>query len=61
MRPNLTYLLTYDDMDERDRNWKVFGSDPEWKIISAKPEYANAKIVSRITSTFLVPAAFSQI
>ena len=61
MRPNLTYMLTFDDMDEHDRNWKTFGSDPEWKKISSMPEYANAKIVSRITRTFLVPTAFSQV
>ena len=61
LRPNLTYMLTYDDMEEHDRNWKAFGSDPEWKRISSIPEYADAKIVSHITSTFLVPADFSQI
>ncbi len=61
MRPNLTYMLTYDDMEEHDRNWKTFISDPEWKKISGMPEYANARIVSRITSTFLVPTAFSQV
>jgi hypothetical protein len=61
MRPNLTYMLTFDDMDEHDRNWKTFGSDPEWKKISSMPEYANAKIVSRITRTFLVPTSFSQV
>ena len=61
MRPNLTYMLTYDDMEEHDKNWKTFGSDPDWKKISALPEYANAKIVSRITRTFLVPAPFSQV
>jgi len=60
-RPNLTYMLTYDDMDEHNKNWKLFGSDPEWKKISAMPEYADAKIVSCITSTFLVPAACSQV
>jgi hypothetical protein len=61
LRPNLTYMLTFDDMEEHDKNWKVFGSDPEWKKISGIPDYANAKIVSNITKTFLVPAAFSQI
>lgn len=61
MRPNLTYLLTFDDMAEHDKNWKVFGSDPEWKKISSIPDYANAKIVSKITRTFLVPAACSQV
>jgi len=61
MRPNLTYMLTFDDMDEHDRNWKTFISDPEWKKISSMPEYANAKIVSRITRTFLVPTSYSQV
>jgi len=61
MRPNLTYMITFDDMEEHNRNWKLFGSDPEWKKISGMPEYADAKIVSRITATFLTPTDFSQI
>lgn len=59
-QPNLTYLLSFDDMVAHDRLWKLFGSDPEWKKISSIPEYADSKIVSHITSTFLVPATFSQ-
>lgn len=61
LRPNLTYLLTFDDMEEHDRNWKAFSSDPEWKKISAQPEYANDRILSNITRYFLVPTAFSQL
>lgn len=61
MRPNLTYMLTFDDMAEHDKNWKTFGEDPEWNRIKAIPGYADAEIVSRITRTFLVPAGFSQI
>jgi hypothetical protein len=61
LRPNLTYMITFDDMEEHDKNWKTFGSDPEWKKISSMPEYADAKIVSNITRTFLEPTAFSQI
>ncbi len=60
-RPNLTYMLTYDDMAEHDKNWKAFGTDPEWKKLSATPEYTDAKLISKITATFLVPAEFSQI
>lgn len=60
-RPNLTYMLTFDNMEEHDQNWKTFGSDPEWKKISALPEYANDKILSNINRTFLVPTAFSQV
>jgi hypothetical protein len=60
-RPNLTYMLTYDDMAAHDQHWKLFGNDPQWKQIKSIPEYADAKIVSRITATFLVPAGCSQI
>jgi len=61
MRPNLTYMLTFDDMAEHDKNWKTFGSDPEWARVRATPGYEDAKTVSRITRTFLVPTSFSQI
>jgi hypothetical protein len=61
MRPNLTYMLTFDDMEEHDRNWKAFGADAQWQQIRTIPEYADSKIVSRITRTFLVPSAASQI
>ncbi len=61
MRPNLTYMLTFDDMAEHDKNWKAFVGDSEWNRIKAIPEYADAKTVSRITRTFLVPTSFSQI
>lgn len=61
MRPNLTYMLTFDDMAQHDRSWKAFGSDAGWKRISSIPDYADAKIVSRITRTFLEPTAFSQV
>ena len=59
--PNLTYMLTYNDMAEHDANWKKFGSDPEWKKLSSMPEYKDENIISKITATFLVPASYSQI
>lgn len=61
LRPNLIYMITFDDMAAHDSHWKAFGSDPEWKKVSAIPDYADAKLVSRITSTFLTPSACSQI
>jgi len=60
-RPNLTYMVTFDDMAAHDSHWKAFGSDPAWAKLKAISDYADAKLVSRITSTFLVPAAFSQV
>ncbi|WP_184544320.1 NIPSNAP family protein [Mucilaginibacter sp. FT3.2] len=61
LRPNLTYMITFDDLAAKDAHWKAFVSDPQWKKISSVPEYADALLVSKITSTMLVPAAFSQI
>jgi hypothetical protein len=60
MRPNLTYMITFDSMEDHDVKWKNFGSNADWKRISTMPEYPD-KIVSHITSTFLLPAAYSQI
>ena len=60
-RPNLTYMLCFDDMAAHDAHWKVFGSDPEWKRISTMPEYLDAKLISKITRIFLTPAAYSQV
>ncbi|TWI97115.1 NIPSNAP protein [Mucilaginibacter frigoritolerans] len=61
LRPNLTYMVSFDDMAAHDAHWKAFGGDAEWKKISSIPDYADSKLVSRITSTFIVPAACSQI
>lgn len=61
LRPNLTYMLTYDDMTAHDLAWKAFGSNPDWIAIKSVPAFADAKIVSRITAIFLLPAACSQV
>ncbi len=55
--PNLTYLLTFDNMEARERNWKQFGSHPDWVKLKDQPEYADT--VSKITNIFLAPAAYS--
>lgn len=60
-RPNLIYMITFDDLDAKAAHWKAFGSDPEWKKVSSNPDYADAKLVSHITSTLLQPTAASQV
>jgi hypothetical protein len=30
MRPNLTYLMPFDNLAEREKAWAKFGADPEW-------------------------------
>ena len=60
-RPNLTYMLCFDNMEAHDARWKAFGSDPDWKRISAMPDYSDALLISKITRTFLTPTVYSQI
>ncbi|MDB6021236.1 MAG: family containing protein [Pedosphaera sp.] len=59
--PNLTYMLTFEDMAAHDKNWKAFGSDPEWKKLSTTPGYTDPEIVCNISNIFLRPTSYSQI
>ena len=57
--PCLTYMVTCKTMEERDKGWTAFGSDPEWKKMTADTQYANT--VSNIIKTFLTPTDYSQV
>jgi hypothetical protein len=59
--PNLTYMLSYEDLPSRDKIWKAFGADPQWQKMRAQPEYADALIVSNISNAIVRPAPYSQI
>ena len=57
--PHLTYMLCSPDMETHKKNWAAFGVHPTWVRLKNDPQYADT--VSKITSRFLVPAAYSQI
>jgi hypothetical protein len=57
--PHLTYMLCSPDRETHQKNWSAFSHHPFWVKLKAEPQYAG--VVSKITSRFLVPAAFSQI
>lgn len=57
--PRLTYMITCNNMEERDKGWEAFVADPEWKRLIADTQYANT--ISKIRSTFLVPTSYSQV
>ena len=57
--PNLTYMLAFSDMAERDKAWETFLGDPAWKKLKTKEEYHGT--VSNITDFILQPARCSQI
>ncbi len=55
--PNLMYMTSFDNMQERDEHWKKFSADPYWKKLSSLPEYQQN--VSHIDINFLRPLDFS--
>jgi hypothetical protein len=59
--PNLTYMLVHETMASRDKSWDAFRNDEAWKTLRSTPGYADAEIVSNITTVLLRPAAYSQI
>jgi hypothetical protein len=60
-QPNLTYMLSYEDLAGRDKVWKAFGADPEWQRLRTTPGLSDAEIVSNITNYLVSPLPFSQI
>ncbi len=59
MMPNLTYMLCFDDLTDRDKRWGVFGGSDEWKKLRSDPQYKDT--VSNITDIILRPMGYSQI
>ena len=54
---DLTYMLKWKDMGEREAKWNAFQSDPEWIARRIESE-AEKPIVANIENHFLAPAAF---
>jgi hypothetical protein len=59
LMPNLLYMLTFENMAERDAAWDRFRVHPDWKRMSAMERYKDT--VSNISDTILQPASFSQV
>ncbi|WP_260703242.1 NIPSNAP family protein [Edaphobacter flagellatus] len=58
-QPNITYMLSFDSLAEREKHWSAFGSDPEWKKLSSPPELKDSQIVANISNIMLRPLPFS--
>lgn len=55
--PNLMYMTSFENLDDRNAHWKSFGNDSAWKKLSAMPIYQNN--VSHIDVMLLRPTAYS--
>jgi hypothetical protein len=56
----LTYLLAWESLAEREKKWNAFIADPEWLSARAKTE-EDGQIVLNVTNQLLAPTAFSSV
>lgn len=57
---DLTYLIAWNSMAEREQKWPAFQKDPEWMKILAETE-KDGPINANISTQFLMPTAFSSV
>lgn len=57
--PNLTYILGFADIEERNKAWDTFRNSSGWAVMKENPRYADT--VSSVTDYILSPAGCSQI
>jgi hypothetical protein len=60
-QPNLTYMLAFDSLAQREQAWGAFGADEDWKKLRATPGLGDAEVVSNISNSILRALPFSQV
>jgi hypothetical protein len=56
----LTYMLVWESLAERERKWTAFMADPEWIEKRAASE-RDSPIVANVSSQILQPTTFSSV
>ena len=56
----LTYMLAWESLAERETKWAAFQTDPEWIAKRAETE-KDGQIVANIVSQLLQPTSFSAV
>lgn len=57
---DLTYLLEWESLAEREQKWNAFIADKEWLAVRAETE-KNGPLVASISNAILAPTAYSKI
>ena len=57
---DLTYLLAWETLAERETKWAAFLADPAWQAARAASE-ADGPIIENVSNQFLAPTAFSSV
>jgi hypothetical protein len=56
----LTYMLAWESLAEREKKWSAFMSDPEWISKRAESE-KDGPIIATLSSQILQPTSFSSV
>lgn len=56
----LTYMVAWESLAEREQKWNAFQADPDWINARAASE-SDGQIIGNIVSQLLVPTAFSSV
>lgn len=57
---DLTYLLQWDSMAEREAKWTAFQADPAW-IAARNETEKDGAIINNVSNQFLAPTSFSSV
>lgn len=57
---DLTYMLAWESLAEREQKWNAFQSDPEWIAARAETE-KNGPLLSSLSNQFLQPTSYSSV
>jgi hypothetical protein len=57
---DLTYMLAWDSLAEREQKWNAFMTDPEWLTKRAESE-RDGPIVQTLSNQLLAPTPFSAV
>jgi len=61
LKPNLTYLIPFDNLAEREKAWARFGADPEWHKVRQESIDRSGQIASIIQISLYTPTDYSPI
>ena len=56
----LTYMLAWESLAEREKRWEAFLADPEWAAVVERSE-RDGQLVENISSQLLAPTSFSTV
>ena len=57
---DLTYLIAWESLADRETKWAAFQADPEWIAKRAETEKGGT-IVENVSNSFLQPVSFSSV